>query len=172
MPHGAIGELCSRGYLTMEGYDQEPAATARAIDPDGWLHTGDLAVMRDDGHVNIRGRSREMIIRGGENIYPAEIESFLYTHPKIAEIHVFGLPDRALGEIVAAWIRLSPGETAAPEEIREFCAGRIAHFKIPRYLRVSDAFPMTVTGKVQKFRMREISVGELGLGEAARARTA
>lgn len=163
VPQGEIGELCARGYLIMKGYDQEPAATARAIDADGWLHTGDLAVMRDDGHVHIRGRAREMIIRGGENIYPAEIEGFLFTHPKIAEVQVVGLPDLRLGEIVSAWIRLLPGETTTPEEIRQYCDGKIAHFKIPHHIRFVDLFPMTVTGKVQKFRIREIEIEERGL---------
>ncbi|MEP7364717.1 MAG: AMP-binding protein [Acidobacteriota bacterium] len=163
VPRGEIGELCARGYLLMLGYDQDSDATSRAIDSDGWLHTGDLAVMRDDGYIHIRGRSREMIIRGGENIYPAEIESFLFTHPKVADAQVVGLPDRVLGEIVAAWIRLRPNETAAPEEIREFCKGKIAHFKIPAHIRIVDTFPMTVTGKAQKFRIREQEIESLGL---------
>jgi fatty-acyl-CoA synthase len=163
VPRGEIGELCARGYLIMHGYDQEPEATARTIDAEGWLHTGDLAVMRDDGYVNIRGRSREMIIRGGENIYPAEIEGFLFTHPKIADVQVVGLPDRLLGETVAAWVRLRPNESATAEEIREFCKGKIAHFKIPAHIRIVDSFPMTVTGKAQKFRIREQEIETLGL---------
>jgi fatty-acyl-CoA synthase len=163
VPRGEIGELCARGYLIMLGYDQEPEATARTVDEEGWLHTGDLAIMRDDGYVHIRGRSREMIIRGGENIYPAEIEGFLFTHPKIADVQVVGLPDRVFGEIVAAWVRLRPGETASPEEIREFCRGKIAHFKIPAHIRIVDSFPMTVTGKAQKFRIREQEIEALGL---------
>ena len=163
VPRGEIGELCARGYLIMLGYDQEPEATARTVDAEGWLHTGDLAIMREDGYVHIRGRSREMIIRGGENIYPAEIEGFLYTHPKIADVQVVGLPDRVLGETVAAWVRLRTGETATPEEIREFCKGKIAHFKIPAHIRIVDTFPMTVTGKAQKFRIREQEIERLGL---------
>lgn len=163
LPQGEIGELCARGYMTMIGYDQEPEATARTIDADGWLHTGDLAIMREDEHFHIRGRAREMIIRGGENLYPAEIEGFLYTHPKIADVQVVGLPDLTLGEIVAAWVRLRNGETATPDEIREYCEGKIAHFKIPKHIRIVDSFPMTVTGKVQKFRIREIEIEQLGL---------
>jgi len=160
---GQSGELCARGYMVMLGYDQEPEATARTVDTDGWLHTGDLAIMRDDGHFHIRGRSKDMIIRGGENIYPAEIEGFLYTHPKIADVQVVGLPDSKLGEAVAAWVKLKAGETATEDEIREFCKGKISHFKIPQHIRVVDAFPMTVTGKIQKFRIREIEIAERGL---------
>ena len=163
VPRGEIGELCARGYLLMLGYDQEAEATARTVDAEGWLHTGDLAIMRDDGYVHIRGRSRDMIIRGGENVYPAEIEGFLLTHPKIADVQVVGLPDRVLGEIVAAWVRLRPGEAATPEEIREYCKGKIAHFKIPAHIRIVDSFPMTVTGKAQKFRIREQEIEALGL---------
>ncbi|MFN7935945.1 MAG: AMP-binding protein [Bryobacteraceae bacterium] len=163
VPRGELGELCSRGYHVMPGYDQEPEATARAIDAEGWLHTGDLAVMREDGWVNIRGRSKDMIIRGGENIYPAELEGFLYTHPKIAEVQVVGLPDRRLGEVVAAWIRPRAGVSLTAEEVREFCDGKIAHFKVPTHIRIVDSFPMTVTGKVQKFRIREMEVEALGL---------
>lgn len=171
LPLGLIGELCARGYLIMKGYDREAEATARAIDADGWLHTGDLAIMRDDGHVHIRGRAKELIIRGGENVYPAEVESFLFTHPKIAEVQVVGLPDGRLGEIVAAWIRLIPGEVGTAEEIRQHCQGKIAHFKIPQHIRFVDSFPMTVTGKVQKFRIREIEIEERGL-ESQSVRTA
>lgn len=164
LPCGELGELCARGYLTMIGYDQEPEATAKAIDPEGWLHTGDLAIMREgDGHFHIRGRSKEMIIRGGENLYPAEIEGFLFTHPKIAEVQVVGLPDIKLGESVAAWIRPRNGESLTVDEVREFCNGKIAHFKIPQHIRIVDSFPMTVTGKVQKFRIREIEIEQLGL---------
>jgi fatty-acyl-CoA synthase len=163
VPRGEVGELCARGYLIMAGYDQEPEATARAIDPDGWLHTGDLAVMRDDGHVNIRGRSKEMIIRGGENIYPAEIENFLFTHPNIGDVAVVGLPDLKWGEVVAAWIRPKPGQSLTPEEVRDYCQGKIAHFKIPQHIRIVEAFPMTVTGKVQKFKIRQEEIASLGL---------
>jgi len=163
VPVGVSGELLARGYMVMSGYDGEPEATAQAVDSEGWLHTGDLAAMREDGHFHIRGRARDMIIRGGENVYPAEVEAFLYTHPGIAEAHVVGLPDRKLGEIVAAWVRLRPGESATPDELRAFCIGQIAHFKIPWHIRLVDSFPMTVTGKVQKFRIREIEIEERGL---------
>ena len=163
LPVGELGELCARGYMVMLGYDREPDATARAIDGDGWLHTGDLAMMRDDGHFNIRGRAKEVIIRGGENIYPAEVEAFLFAHPKVAEVAVVGLPDAKLGEIVGAWIKLRPGETMSCDEVRAYCEGKIAHFKIPQHVRFVNAFPMTVTGKLQKFRIREQEVEMLGL---------
>jgi fatty-acyl-CoA synthase len=169
---GERGELCTRGYLVMQGYDQEPQATARAIDPDGWLHTGDLAVMREDSYFHIAGRLKEMIIRGGENIYPREIEEFLHQHPKIADVYVVGLPDARLGEAVLAWIRLKAGESMEEDEVRQYCQGRIAHFKIPQYIRFVDAFPMTVTGKVQKFRIREQEIEALGLRQAAEIKTA
>lgn len=169
---GQQGELCARGYLIMKGYDEEPEATARAIDAEGWLHTGDLAVMREDGHFKITGRIKDMIIRGGENIYPREIEEFLYTHPKVADVQVVGLPDRKLGETVAAWIRLKAGETATEEEIREWCRMQIAHFKIPQYIRFVESFPLTVTGKIQKFKIREQEIERQGLQEAARIQTA
>jgi fatty-acyl-CoA synthase len=167
---GEQGELCTRGYLVMKGYDQEVEATCRAIDEDGWLHTGDLATMDSDECFRITGRARDMIIRAGENVYPREIEEFLHAHPKVAEVQVVGLPDARLGETVAAWIRLK--EPAAEEEIREFCRGRIAHFKVPQYIRFVDEFPMTVTGKVQKFRIREIEIQDRGLEDAARIQTA
>jgi fatty-acyl-CoA synthase len=171
VPRGEVGELCARGYLIMAGYDQEPEATARAVDAEGWLHTGDLAAMREDGHFHIRGRKKDMIIRGGENVYPAEIESFLFEHPKIGDIAVVGLPDLKLGEVVAAWIRPKPGETLSAEEVREYCRGKIAHFKIPQHIRIVESFPMTVTGKVQKFRIRQMEVEALGL-EGQEAATA
>ncbi len=169
---GEIGELCTRGYLVMKGYDGNPEATSEAIDKDGWLHTGDLAVMTEEGYFGIRGRSRDMIIRGGENIYPREIEEFLYTHPAVSDVSVFGLPDERLGETVCAWVRLKPGAEATPEAIREWCRGRIAHYKVPQHVRIVDGFPMTVSGKLQKFRMRETEVETLGLERAARVRTA
>jgi fatty-acyl-CoA synthase len=172
VPRGTPGEICARGYMLMRGYDDDPDATARAIDPDGWFHTGDLGLIRDDGYLKITGRAKDMIIRGGENIYPREIEEFLYTHPKIAEIHVTGLPDERLGEIVLAWIRLRAGETATEEEIRDFCCARIAHFKIPQAIRFVDSFPTTLSGKIQKFRIREIELRERGLEGAARIETA
>jgi fatty-acyl-CoA synthase len=170
VPVGEQGELCTRGYLVMKGYDQEWTATCRAIDEDGWLHTGDLATMDTEEYFRITGRGKDMIIRAGENVYPREIEEFLHTHPKIAEVQVVGLPDARLGETVAAWIRLK--EPVAEEEIREYCRGKIAHFKVPQYIRFVDAFPMTVTGKVQKFRIREIEIHDRGLDGAARIHTA
>ncbi|MEX2260892.1 MAG: AMP-binding protein [Bryobacteraceae bacterium] len=169
---GEQGELCTRGYLVMKGYDGEPEATANAIDSDGWLHTGDLATMRPDGNFRITGRAKELIIRGGENIYPREIEEFLHVYPKIADVYIIGLPDERLGETVLAWIRLKSGETATEEEICEYCRGKIAHFKIPQYIRFVDSFPLTVTGKVQKFRIREQEIRERGLERAAGIETA
>jgi len=162
VPRGRVGELCTRGYLVMLGYWNDPNSTAEAIDAARWMHTGDLAVMREDGYVNITGRLKDMIIRGGENIYPREIEEFLHTHPKIGDVQVFGLPDRTYGEEVCAWIRLRGGQQTSPDEIRDYCRGQIATYKIPRYIRFTDAFPMTVTGKIQKFRMREEMMKELG----------
>jgi fatty-acyl-CoA synthase len=172
LPIGEQGELLTRGYLVMKGYDQEPEATARAIDKDGWLHTGDLATMRPDGYFRITGRLKDMIIRGGENVYPREVEEFLYAHPKIADVQVVGLPDEKLGESVAAWIRLKAGEIATEDEIREFCRGKIAHFKIPQYFRFVDSFPMTVTGKIQKFIIRQTEIKDRHLEQAAGIRTA
>jgi fatty-acyl-CoA synthase len=172
LPVGDQGELCTRGYLVMNGYDDEPEATRNAIDPEGWLHTGDLAAMRPDGYFRITGRAKDMIIRGGENVYPREIEEFLYTHAKIAEVQVVGLPDIKLGETLCAWIRLKTAETATEDEIREFCRGKVAHFKIPQYIRFVDSFPTTVTGKVQKYKIREFEIRELGLERAAGMETA
>jgi fatty-acyl-CoA synthase len=172
VPAGEQGEICTRGYLVMRGYDQELEATATAIDSEGWLHTGDLGVMRPDGYFHITGRAKEMIIRGGENIFPREIEDFLFTHPKISNVQVVGLPDAKLGEAVLAWIRLKQGESATEAEIREFCQGRIAHFKIPQLIRFVTEFPMTVSGKVQKYLIRETEIRERGLEEVARVRTA
>lgn len=172
VPRGVQGELCTRGYLVMKGYYNNPEATRAAIDEDGWLHTGDLATMDERGYIKITGRVKDMIIRGGENIYPREVEEFLYTHPKISQVHVIGVPDAKYGEEVMAWIQLKPGEEATAEEIREFCRGKIARYKIPKYIKFVDAFPMTVTGKIQKFKMREMAVKELGLEEAARTETA
>jgi fatty-acyl-CoA synthase len=169
---GKPGELCTRGYLVMKGYDGDAAATSRAIDDDGWLHTGDLAVMRPDGYFHIRGRIKDTIIRGGENIYPREVEEFLHGHPKIADVHVVGLPDERLGETVLAWIRLKPDQEMTAEEVREFCRGRIAYFKVPQYVRFVESFPLTITGKVQKFRIREIEIRERGLARAEAIQTA
>ena len=156
----------------MKGYDKEPEATARAIDKDGWLHTGDLASMRPDGYFRITGRLKDMIIRGGENVYPREVEEFLYTHPKVADVQVVGLPDERLGESVAAWIRVKAGECVTEDDIREFCRGKIAHFKIPQYIRFVDAFPMTVTGKIQKYVIRQIEIKDRHLEEVAGIETA
>ncbi|HKS39582.1 MAG TPA: AMP-binding protein [Blastocatellia bacterium] len=157
---GVAGELCCRGYNVMKGYYNNPQATADAIDSDGWLHTGDQATMDVDGYVRITGRLKELIIRGGENVAPKEIEDLLRTHPKIADVYVYGVPDERLGEEVAAAIRLNSGEAATPEEIREFCEGRIARFKIPRHIRFVETFPMTASGKVQKFKLREMHISE------------
>jgi fatty-acyl-CoA synthase len=172
LPRGEQGELCTRGYLVMQGYDSDPEATAKAIDAEGWLHTGDLAAMRPDGYVSFRGRAKDTIIRGGENIYPREVEDFLHTHPKIADVHVIGLPDAKLGETVLAWVQLKTGQTATAEEIQAFCKGKIAYFKIPQFIRFVDGFPMTVSKKVQKFLMREQEIRERSLEAVARVRTA
>jgi fatty-acyl-CoA synthase len=160
-----VGEICFRGYHIMRGYYGDPEATARAIDDNGWLASGDLGTMDAEGYVRITGRLKEMVIRGGENIYPREIEDFIFTHPKVAEVAVFGIPDEFYGEELMAWIQLHAGETATEDEIREFCKGRIAHFKIPRHIWFVEEFPMTVTGKLQKFRMREIAVEKMGLAD-------
>jgi fatty-acyl-CoA synthase len=172
VPTGEQGEVCARGYMVMKGYDDEPEATARAIDAEGWLHTGDLGLMREDGYIHLTGRARDMIIRGGENVYPREVEEFLYTHPKVAEAQVVGIPDERLGEVVVAWIRLKAGQASTEEEIRKFCEEKIAYFKIPQYVRFVDQFPMTVTGKIQKFRIREIEITDRGLETVAKRETA
>jgi fatty-acyl-CoA synthase len=172
LERGLQGEICARGYMLMRGYDGDPEATARVVDSDGWFRTGDLGVMREDGYLNITGRAKDMIIRGGENIYPREVEEFLYTHSKIAEVQITGLPNERCGEIVLAWIRLKPGETATAEEIREFCEGQIAKFKIPESIRFVESFSTTLSGKIQKFRMREIEIQEQGLENISRTRTA
>ena len=172
LPRGEPGELCTRGYPVMLGYWNDPNATRDAIDRARWMHTGDLAVMREDGYVNIVGRIKDMVIRGGENIYPREIEEFLFTHPGVADVQVIGVPDGKYGEQICAWVRPKEGVSLTEHEVREFCRGKIATYKIPRYVRVVAEFPMTVTGKIQKFRMREISIRELGLHQAASAPTA
>jgi len=161
LPRGETGELCTRGYLVMRGYWEDPASTAEAVDGSGWMHTGDLAVMQDDGYVRIVGRSKDMIIRGGENVYPREIEEFLYTHPAIADVQVVGVPDPKYGEEICAWVILHAGAEATEDDVRSFCRGKIATYKIPRYVRFVDTFPTTVTGKVQKFRIRELAAEEL-----------
>jgi len=172
LPIGEQGELATRGYLVMKGYDADPQATAETIDSEGWLYTGDLAVMRPDGYFSFKGRAKETIIRGGENIYPREVEDFLHTHPKIADVYIVGLPDAKLGETVLAWIKLRNGEEATAAEIQDFCRGKIAYFKIPQFIRFVDSFPMTVSKKVQKFLMREQEIHERGLTDVARQATA
>ena len=172
VPRGTSGEFLTRGYSVMLGYWNDEARTVEAIDSDGWMHTGDLAVMDDEGYVNIVGRIKDMIIRGGENVYPREIEEFLYTHPDIVDVQVIGVPDIRYGEEVMAWIQLRDGAKTTGEDIKEFCRGTIAHYKVPRYFKFTDTFPMTITGKVQKFKMREQSIAELGLADAAQARSA
>ena len=166
---GEPGELCTRGYSVMLGYWDDPEATRTAIDEARWMHTGDLAVMDDEGYVNIVGRIKDMIIRGGENVYPREIEEFLYGHPAIEDVQVIGIPDARYGEEVCAWVVLKEGAALGEDELKEFCRGKIARFKIPRHVRFVDAFPMTVTGKVQKFQMREREIEERGLAEATTA---
>jgi len=162
-PRGVAGEVCTRGYSVMLGYWDDPERTAESLDPEGWMHTGDLGVIDAEGYGNIVGRIKDMVIRGGENLFPREIEEFLYRHPKIADVQVVGLPDHRYGEELCAWIRLHPGETAEEADIRAFCDGQIAHHKIPRYVRFVEEFPMTVTGKVQKFVIRQTMIEELGL---------
>ncbi len=172
VPRGTRGELCSRGYLVMRGYWNNEEATRQAIDDARWMHTGDLAIMGDDGYINIVGRIKDMIIRGGENIYPREVEEFLYSHPDIADVQVIGIPSEKYGEEVMAWVKLRDGASVGGDELAAWCKGKIASYKIPRHWKFVDAFPMTVTGKVQKFKMRETSIEELGLESAAGARTA
>ncbi len=172
LPRGEPGELCSRGYIVMLGYWNNEAATREAIDAGRWMHTGDLATMDEDGYLNIVGRIKDMIIRGGENVYPREVEEFLFTHPDVVEVQVIGIPSERYGEEVMAWVRLREGATITGDDLAAYCRGRIATFKIPRHWKFVDAFPMTVTGKVQKFRMREVAIEELGLRQAAGIRTA
>lgn len=166
---GERGEFCTRGYSVMIGYWNESERTAEVIDAEGWMHTGDLATMDDEGYVKIVGRIKDMIIRGGENVYPREIEEFLYTHPDIVDAQVIGVPDQKFGEQVMAWVTLKPGATLTEEDMKEYCRGRIAHYKVPAYVAFVDEFPMTVTGKIQKFKLREMAVEELGLEGAALA---
>ena len=172
VPRGVPGEVCGRGFGVMLGYWENPEATAAAIDPARWMHTGDLGTMDEDGYVNIVGRIKDLIIRGGENISPREIEEYLYTHPDVAEVQVIGVPSERYGEEVMAWITLRAGASVSDDELDAFCRGKIATFKIPRYWKRVDSFPMTVTGKIQKFRMREIAVEELRLEQAAAIVTA
>ena len=172
VPIGETGELCTRGYSVMLGYWNNEEATTAAIDRARWMHTGDLATMDGESYVNIVGRIKDLIIRGGENVYPREVEEFLYTHPKISDVQVIGVPDEKYGEAIMAWIMLKSGEQMTEDEVREFCKGNIAHYKVPRYIKFVTSFPMTVTGKVQKYQMREQSTEELGLQKAASVKTA
>lgn len=172
VPDGETGELCVRGHCVMAGYYKNPEATARVVDGDGWLYTGDLARRRDDGNYRIVGRSKELIIRGGENIYPPEIEEFIHRHPSVAEVAIVGLPDEKYGEVVAAWVVPRPGATLNAQEVRDYCRGQIAHFKIPHYIQIADQLPRTVTGKVRKHLLREQGIQDYGLGESSAIPTA
>jgi fatty-acyl-CoA synthase len=172
LPVGEQGEVCARGYAVMKGYDGDPDGTATVIATDGWLHTGDLGIMHGDGCIHLTGRSRDVIIRGGENIYPREVEEFLYTHPKVDEAQVVGIPNARLGEIVAAWVRLRPGVVATEEEIREWCKGQIAYYKIPEHIRFVNDFPATLSGKILKYKIREFEIEARGLQVEANAATA
>jgi fatty-acyl-CoA synthase len=163
LPRDTQGELCTRGYAVMLGYWDDAEATRAAIDDARWMHTGDLATMDEEEYLQIVGRIKDMIIRGGENIYPREIEEFLYTHPDVADVQVIGVPDERYGEQVCAWVIPKADSTLSAEGVRDFCQGKIAHFKIPRYVRIVEAFPMTVTGKIQKFKMREFEIAKRGL---------
>jgi fatty-acyl-CoA synthase len=165
VPRGTTGEFCTRGYSVMNGYWNDAEKTDEAIDAGGWMHTGDLATMDDEGYVNIVGRLKDMVIRGGENVYPREIEEFLYRHPKVQDVQVIGVPDPKYGEEICAWVKLREGQAATSDEIRDFCKGQIAHYKVPRYVRFVEEFPMTITGKVQKFVMREQTIKALDLTE-------
>ncbi len=172
VPRGTAGELCTRGYSVMLGYWDDLHSTRQAIDAARWMHTGDLAAMDADGYVNIVGRIKDMVLRGGENVYPREVEEFLYTRPEVADVQVIGVPDEKYGEELMAWVKLRPGARVTGEELRAFCKGKIATYKIPKYWKFVDGFPMTVTGKVQKYRMREAAIQELGLERAASIKTA
>ena len=160
---GTSGELCTRGYLVMKGYYKNLEASQHAIDQEGWLHSGDLATLDAQGYCKITGRVKDMIIRGGENIYPREIEEFLYTHPAVSEVQVVGVPDRKLGEAVIAWIHLKESSSVTSQQIRDYCKGKIARYKIPQYIKFVDSYPMTITGKIQKYKIREIAIQELRL---------
>jgi fatty-acyl-CoA synthase len=172
LPRDTPGELCTRGYSVMLGYWDNPEATAGAIDAARYMHTGDIATMDDDGYVNISGRIKDMVIRGGENVYPREIEEFLYTHPAVKDVQVIGVPDEKYGEELCAWVILNDGAQADEQQIKDYCKGQIAHYKIPRYVMFVEGWPMTVSGKVQKYKMREASIAELGLENAAKIVTA
>ena len=172
VPRGTPGELCTRGYLVMSGYYRNPKATREAVDSEGWLHTGDLATLDEEDYCRITGRVKDMIIRGGENIYPREIEEFLYTHPAVSDVQVVGVPDLRMGEEVLAWIRLKEKGMATVRDIKDFCRGKISKYKIPRYIKFVDSYPMTITGKIQKYKIRDIAIRELGLGEISKTPTA
>jgi fatty-acyl-CoA synthase len=172
LPYLQSGELCARGHCVMLGYYQLPEKTAAAIDPEGWLHTGDLAMQEPNGYFRITGRLKDMVIRGGENVFPREIEEILYQHPAIRDVQVIGIPDRKFGEEVMAWVCFREGQSATIEELTAFCKARLAYFKVPHYWKFVDQFPTTVTGKIQKYRMREISIDELKLRDAANIETA
>ncbi|MDE0602882.1 MAG: AMP-binding protein [bacterium] len=172
VPRGQAGEFVTRGYSVMLGYWDDETRTAEAIDDEGWMHTGDLATMDEDGYINIVGRIKDMIIRGGENVYPREIEEYLYRHPDVVEVQVIGVPDARYGEEIMAWIQPREGAELEADDIKAFCQGQIAHYKIPRYVKFTDEFPMTITGKIQKYLMREMSIEDLGLGETAQERHA
>jgi len=172
LPHGIAGEICVRGYLVMLGYWNNLEATQEVIDQARWIHTGDIGIMHPDGYINIAGRLKDMIIRGGENIYPREIEELLHTHPKVSDAQVIGVPSEKYGEELMAWIKLRENEKAVEEEIREFCRDKISYYKIPKYVKFVDEYPMTVTGKIQKFKMREMAIAELGLEKVKEIKTA
>jgi fatty-acyl-CoA synthase len=172
LPRGQQGDLCYRGYQVMRGYYNNEEGTRQTIDPAGWLHSGDLAVMDEQGYVKITGRLKDMICRGGEKVFPREVEEFLFTHPKIAEAYVIGVPDNYYGEQVMAWVKCKDGSTLTAEEVQSFCRGRIMDYKIPHHVKFVTEFPTTVTGKVQKYRMREISTAELGLVQPGNAKAA
>ena len=165
VPRGERGEFCTRGYSVMHGYWGDEARTREAIDAEGWMHTGDLATMDAEGYVNIVGRIKDMVIRGGENVYPREIEEFLYRMPQVQDVQVVGVPDAKYGEELCAWVVAKPGQSLSEDDIRAFCKGKIAHYKVPRYIRFVAEFPMTVTGKIQKFKIREAMIEELGVSE-------
>jgi fatty-acyl-CoA synthase len=165
VPRGQSGELCSRGYAVMLGYWGDEEKTREAIDSEGWMHTGDLGTLDEAGYCNIVGRSKDMIIRGGENVYPREIEEYLFRHPAIEDVTAVGVPDDRFGEEICVWIRVKAGQSLNEEEVKAFCSGQIAHYKVPRYVRLVDTFPATVTGKIQKFLIRKAMMEELGLTE-------
>jgi fatty-acyl-CoA synthase len=172
LPRGTPGEMCTRGYSVMLGYWDDRERTAEVIDAARWMHTGDLAVMDEAGYLNIVGRIKDLVIRGGENIYPREVEEFLYGHPQIEDVQVIGVPDEKYGEELCAWIRVRGDAVLTAQDIRAYCTGKIAHYKIPRYVRLTSEFPMTVTGKIQKYKMRDTSISELGLEAASGTATA